>query len=553
MKQDGKSDSSHFILVLGFFCLFTPIVLSAQQKKIHSKPNIILILTDDLGWKDLGVYGSTFYETPNLDKLASEGMRFTDAYASCNVCSPSRSSIMTGQYPVHTGMTDWNIGRQYANGPMPYDKLLPPSFELNLDTAQITIAEALIQNGYATFFAGKWHLGLSPEFWPENQGFDINKGGWAAGNPKAYGMGGYFSPYHNPRLSDGPKGEFLTDRLTDEAINFIKEKNSGGTPFFIDLSYYAVHEPIEAKQEYIKKFTDKTHLLGLDTMQQFVKDAAWMNNEPGWQQRIVQANPVYAALLFTVDENVGRIVNTLKQLGIEKNTIIVFSSDNGGLSTSEGSPTSNYPLRYGKGWNYDGGIRVPLIIKWPGVVKDSSLCDFPVVNTDFYPTFLQMAGLPLMPGQHKDGVSLVPLLEGNKEIQQPIIYWHYPHYSNQGGTPSSAIRENDWKLVQFYEDNHVELYNLRADIEEQHDLSDALPKRTAEMLQALNLWKKQTGAKIPAINPYYNPDYKELMKINNENMKQFLLHYDSLFSRETFDPKMMKNLRERYNQLYHLK
>lgn len=520
--------------IFSFFCLFSPLILHAQQSKKASKPNIIFILADDLGWKDLSVYGSTFDETPNLDKLASEGMRFTDAYASCNVCSPSRSSILTGQYPVHTGITDWIAGRQSA-GPMPFDKLIALPFSYNLDTSEITIAETLKQNGYATFFAGKWHLGLSPRSWPLKEGFDVNKGGWAAGNPAAYGMGGYFSPYHNPKLEDGPKGEFLTDRLTTEAIEFIKEKSKENKPFFVDLSYYAVHEPIKAKQEYIEKFKKKAHLLGLDTLTTFLKDAPWMQNQPDWGERIVQSNPVYAALLYSVDENVGRIMTLLEKLNISKNTIIIFTSDNGGLSTSEGAPTSNLPLRYGKGWNYEGGVRIPLIVKWPGVAKGGSICHFPVVNTDFYPTFLQMAGLPLMPEQHKDGVSLLPLLQDEKIIDQPVLYWHYPHYSNQGGTPSSAIREGDWKLVQFYEDNHVELYNLQTDIEERRDLSGTLAGRTADMLQLLNAWKKQTDAKIPILNPFYNADYKKLMQKSNETWKQFISNYHTIFGKTIAD------------------
>ena len=538
-------------LNLGLLCLFSPLILNAQQHKKPSRPNIIFILTDDLGWKDLTVYGSTFYETPNLDKLASEGMRFTNAYASCNVCSPSRSSILTGQYPVRTGITDWIAGRQSA-GPMPYDKLIPLPFTLNLDTSEVTIAEALKQNGYATFFAGKWHLGLLPRSWPLQEGFDVNKGGWAAGNPRDYGMGGYFSPYHNPKLEDGPKGEFLTDRLTTEAIEFIKEKSKENKPFFADLSFYAVHEPIEAKQEYVEKFKEKAHRLGLDTLTTFVKDAAWMQNESGWEERIVQSNPVYAALLYSVDENVGRIMTVLKQLNISENTIVIFTSDNGGLSTSEGAPTTNLPLRYGKGWNYEGGVRIPLIVKWPGVTQGESVCHFPIVNTDFYPTFLQMAGLPLMPEQHKDGISLAPLLEGKKTIDQPALYWHYPHYSNQGGTPSSAIREGNWKLVQFYGDNHSELYNLRTDIEERRDLSRALPGRTADMLKLLNKWKKQTHAKIPILNPYYNPDYKELMKNNDETWRQYILNYHSLFGKEIVDSNrtQMENSLRRYIQLH---
>ena len=543
---------NHILLnftVLSFCSLLAPTTLFAQKLKKASKPNIIFILTDDLGWKDLTVYGSTFYETPNLDKLASQGMLFTDAYASSNVCSPSRSSIMTGKYPVNTGITDWIAGRQ-ANGPMPYDKLISQPFTLDLDSSEVTIAEALKQNGYATFFGGKWHLGLTPSSWPLEEGFDINKGGWAAGNPTAHGMTGYFSPYHNPLLTDGPKGEFLTDRLTTEAIKFITEKSKEDKPFFVDLSFYAVHEPIEAKKEYIEKFREKAHRLGLDTLHQFVEDADWMKKESGWGERIVQSNPVYAALLYTVDENIGRIMTLIKRLGISENTILIFTSDNGGLSTAEGEPTSNLPLRYGKGWNYEGGIRVPLIIKWPGVTRDGSICHFPVVNTDFYPTFLEMAGLPLMPTQHKDGVSLVPLLEEKKTIDQTVLYWHYPHYSNQGGSPSSAIREGDWKLVQFYVDNHVELYNIRIDIGERRELSHTFPKKTANLLQKLNSWKKQTSAKIPIVNPYYNPYYKELMKQNDETWSQYLSNYHTLFGSEIIDSNrnLMQKKLENYIQ-----
>lgn len=499
-----------------FVWIFTILVMlnfplpafSQSNLQSNKKPNIIFILVDDMGWKDLGTYGSTFYESPNIDLLAGQGMKFMNAYASCNVCSPSRSSIMTGQYPVHTGITDWIPGRSNFRKPQPYLKLIERPFLNNLPKSEITIAQALKRNGYATCFAGKWHLGMEPSSWPLSEGFDYNYGGWSAGNPRAGGMNGYFSPWNNPKLKNGPKGEFLTDHLTTLTIEFIKKEVKAGRPFFADLSFYAVHVPIEAKEKYIEKFKVKAHRLGLDTMQQFVKDAPWMQGN--FKERMVQSDPVYAGLIYTVDENVGRIMKAIKDLGIDDNTIIVFTSDNGGLSTSEGSPTSNYPLRYGKGWNYEGGIRVPLIIKWPGVTKPGAVCNFPVVNTDFYPTFLQMADLPQMPQQTKDGVSLVPLLEGKNKIDQPVLYWLYPHYGDQGGAPGAAIREGDWKLVQFYEDNHVELYNLRIDIEERRDLSKAFPAKTAVMLKKLNTWKKETHAKIPLINPFYNLNYKLL-------------------------------------------
>jgi arylsulfatase A-like enzyme len=532
------------------FCLFSPHSVFPQKHKNSAKPNIIFILVDDLGWKDLGVYGSTFYETPNLDRLAAEGMRFTDAYAGSPICSPSRSSILTGQSPTRTGITDWIVGRQNQEGPTPGDKLLPLPFAFNLDTAQVTIAEALKQGGYTTFFAGKWHLGMTEAYWPERQGFDVNKGGWAAGNPKDYGMGGYFSPYHNPRLPDGPKGEFLTDRLTTEAIQYILQNRNTGKPFFVELAFYAVHTPLEAKQAYIEKFREKAHAMGLDSVQQFVRDP-WMR--PGGKERIIQANPVYAGLLYSVDENVGRIMTTLKEAGLADNTIVVFTSDNGGLSTSEGSPTSNAPLRYGKGWNYEGGVRVPLIIKWPQVTAAGSLCHDPVINMDLYPTFLQMAGMPLLPEQHKDGVSMAPLLKGGALAGQSMLYWHYPHYSNQGGSPSSAIRAGDWKLVQFYEDNRIELYNLAWDIREQRDLAYAFPDKTGQLLELLNKWKKATDAKIPLINPYYNPNYTEVMKDRQETFRQYLSNFDTLFEKSFFNPNLMDSLTKQYHKTYNLK
>ncbi len=547
-------------LIVGLLYLLLPLNLLAQQQEKSSKPNIIFILVDDMGWKDLGTYGSTFYETPNIDQLASQGMKFMDAYASSPECSPSRSSIMTGQYPVHTGITDWIIGGQNIIGPMPNQKLIQKPFLLNLPKSETTIAQVLKNNGYVTCFAGKWHLGMSDDYWPKAEGFDYNYGGWTAGNPVDFGMGGYFSPYHNPRLKDGPKGEFLTDRLTTETINFIKKEAKSGKPFFADLSFYAVHEPIEAKKEYIEKFKEKAHRLGLDTLQQFVKDAPWMQAYPSYKERTVQDNAVYAGLIYSVDENVGRIMKALKELGISKNTIIVFSSDNGGLSTAEGSPTSNFPLRYGKGWTYDGGIRIPLIVKWPGVTQPGSVSKFPVVNTDFYPTFLQMAVLPQMPNQTKDGVSLVPLLVGKNTINQPAIYWHFPHYSDQGGGPSSAVREGNWKIIQFYGDNHVELYNLHFDIGERRDLAKTFPEKTAQLTTLLNDWKKKNDAKIPTINPYYNPvPFETFIKANkidsywNPKLRPILDKYDSLFSKQVFDPALFQSFKKMYKEKYNLK
>ena len=552
------------ISLISTFLLLSLVLVHHSYAGSHSqkarKPNIIFILCDDMGWKDLGTYGSTFYETPNIDKLASQGMKFMDAYSSSPECSPSRSSIMTGQYPVRTGITDWIVGAQNIFGPLPNQKLIQKPFVLNLPKSEKTIAQTLKENGYATCFAGKWHLGLSQKYWPKNEGFDYNYGGWAAGNPRDYGMGGYFSPWNNPKLKNGPKGQFLTDHLTTETIKFIKKEVKAGKPFFADLSFYAVHEPIEAKKKYIEKFKRKAHRLGLDTLQQFVKDAPWMKVYPSFKERSVQDNPVYAGLIYSVDQNVGRIMNTLKELGISKNTIVVFTSDNGGLSTAEGSPTTNYPLRYGKGWTYEGGVRVPLIIKWPGVTQAGSVSRFPVINTDFYPTFLQMADLPQMPKQTKDGVSLVPLLEGKKSIDQPELYWHFPHYSDQGGSPSSAMREGNWKLIQFYGDHHEELYNLRTDIEERRNLAKALPERTAKMSSLLNEWKSRTHAKIPSVNPYYNPKkFDEYIKRHHVNsfwsgkLHSYLARYDTNFSKNVYDPSFYRDLLKKYRKMYGLR
>ena len=537
--------------------LFPQQSCAGEPQSPPTKPNIVFILCDDLGWRDLGCTGSNFYETPNIDRLAARGMKFMDAYASSPVCSPSRSSILTGQYPVHTGITDWIPGGSNILGPDPDMSVLEPNFVQNLATNGVTIAQALKAGGYATCFAGKWHLGLDPKSWPLPEGFDYNYGGWAAGNPRAYGMGGYFSPWHNPYLADAPKGTFLTDELTTKTIEFIKQEAKAGKPFFADLSFYAVHEPIEAKPEYIQKFKEKAHRLGLDTQPQFVKDEPWMQEYHSFKERIIQADPVYAGLIYSVDENVGRILDTLKELGIYSNTIVVFSSDNGGLATAEGSPTSNLPLRDGKGWTYEGGVRVPLIVCWPGVTSPGAACTFPVVNTDFYPTFLDIAGLPQRPEQSVDGVSLAPLLRGEPAINQPVIYWHYPHYGDQGGTPSSALRMGDWKLVQFYGDNHVELYNLASDVEERRDLAKALPEKTAELINLLNEWKFKTQAKIPEINPYYNPgEFAEFLRqhhIDNKwsgALKSFRENYDRYFSTNVFDPNWLPATMENYHRLY---
>lgn len=469
-----------------------------------AKPNLVFILVDDLGWADLGCYGSTFHETPNIDRLAGESLRFTSAYAACPVCSPTRTSIMTGKYPARTGVSDWIAGRQVYSPGLPCDMLLSRPFELEMKLEEITIAEALKQAGYQTFFAGKWHMGEDSIFWPEYQGFDINKGGWSVGSPR----GGYFSPYVNPRLESGPEGECLTDRLTDESISFLEANQ--GQPFLLYLSFYTVHTPLQGKPELIEKYEQKLKNSGVDPASLETTDREWIKYAPPrgrFVERTKQGHPIYASMIETLDANVGRLMQKLRELGMEENTIVIFMSDNGGLATAEGSPTSNFPLRAGKGWMYEGGIREPMFIKWPGSGSEGSLTDVPVTSTDFYPTILEMTGLDPMPEQHLDGVSLVPLLKGDGPLEERPLFWHYPHYSNQGGKPGAAVRLGDYKLIEFFDPGIVELYKLSEDVGESHNLAAEMPGKTEELLRLLHTWQAEIGAEGMDPNPDYDPEY----------------------------------------------
>lgn len=426
----------------------------------HHAPNIIFILIDDMGWKDLGCYGSSFYETPNIDRLAQNGMLFTDAYAAAPVCSPTRASILSGKYPANVGVTDW-IGA-HTDG-----KLIDAPYIDHLPLNETSIAKALQQGGYATWHLGKWHLGTKP-YYPQHHGFDINIGGCHLGHPE----NGYFSPYNIETLTDGPEGEFLTDRITDEALTLINHTKQ--KPFFLNLWYYTVHTPIQAKPEDIAKFQAKHERLGLDQMDTFEMGENFPCNhkkEMHIKRRLVQSDPTYAAMIYNLDYNIGRILETLENNKLMDNTLIVFTSDNGGLATAEGSPTCNYPLSEGKGWMYEGGVREPLIVSWPNVIEKGSRCHVPVTSPDFYPTLLEAANLEPLPDQHTDGASFLALLKGHDTINREAIYWHYPHYGNQGGTPGSSIRMGDYKLIEFFEDRSIKLFNLRKDIEENHDLS----------------------------------------------------------------------------------
>ncbi|MGR3807324.1 sulfatase [Pasteurella testudinis] len=464
------------------------------------KPNILFILLDDYGWSDTGCYGSSFYETPRLDQLAQEGARFTDAYASCPVCSPTRASILTGKYPARLGMTQWLGGRSEG-------KLADVPYIDHLSTDEFSLAKALKQGGYRTWHVGKWHLSQHNEqrfeTYPDKHGFDINIGGCDWGHP----FNGYFSPYGIETLEDGPEGEYLTDRLTDEAINLINRQDDD-RPWFMYLSHYAVHTPIECHEHLVEKYRKKARMLGIDKINPFVVGENFPcehKKDDHVIRRTIQSDPVYAAMVENMDWNIGRVLDCLKENGLEQDTIVIFYSDNGGLATAEGSPTTNKPLCEGKGWMYEGGTREPLIVRWPNYIAANSIIETPITSTDFYPTLLECAGLPLLPQQHCDGISILPTLTGESQQSDRALYWHYPHYSNQGCTPGCSVREGEWKLLEFFEDNKLELYNVYHDIAETNDVSRQHPDITARLKAKLDQWKQQVGARIPQPNPNYQP------------------------------------------------
>jgi len=450
------------ILVPGFFAS----THAAEAKR----PNLVFILVDDLGWADVGCYGSKYHSTPNIDRLASQGIRFTDAYAAGAVCSPTRASIMTGKYPARLRLTDWIPGE----GDAPTHALKVPEWRQFLPLEEITIAEALKPAGYVSASIGKWHLG-SPRYFPEHQGFDVNVAGGDIGHPASY-----FWPYEGkthtvPGLkAGGHEGDYLTDRLTDAAEDFMARNK--GRPFFLYFAHYAVHRPLEAKPAVVTKYQAR-------------------KSDGG------QTNAVYAAMVESVDDSVGRILRQLDVLGIASNTVVVFMSDNGGLWPQS---TSNAPLRAGKGYPYEGGIREPLVVKWPGVTTAGATCRVPVSSIDFFPTLLEMAGVK--PPGAADGCSLVPLLAQTGSLQRDALFWHYPHY--WGGNrvqPFGVVRAGDWKLIEFYEGLRVELYNLKEDLGETRDLATAKPRQVADLRVMLHQWRQSVGAQMPAPNPDYKP------------------------------------------------
>lgn len=497
---------------------------SCTEKKDEVKPNVLFIVADDLGYHDLSCMGSKYYETPNIDQIAGEGMVFTDGYAACQVCSPSRASLISGKFPARHGITDWigaRTGEDWSKAGY-NTKLMPPEYEYKLAQEYITLPEALKEAGYLTFFAGKWHVGEKGS-WPEDHGFDINKGGWDVGSPK----GGFYAPWNNPNLPSGPDGESLTMRLAQETADFIKANKD--TTFLAYLSFYAVHAPIQTTQEKWAKYRQKAQ-------EQGIADSGF-EMEARLPIRNVQDNPIYAGLIETMDDAVGLVLNTLKELGLDENTIVIFTADNGGVASGDNFSTSNLPLRGGKGYQYEGGIREPYFIKVPGLTEGGLTCNNPVSAVDLYPTILDLASIELRPKEHSDGVSLLPLLKGGSIPERPLI-WHYPHYGNQGGDPVSIIRMGDWKLIHYYETQSEELYNLKDDIEEAKDLSLENPKKVEELHNQLFNYLKSVKAKFPVKDPNYNAEKAEERRKYREDVLLLQLEKQRMnFLSADFDPK----------------
>ncbi len=474
-----------------YCCLTLTLILcfgcASVEHKGSLQPNVVFVLVDDLGWTDLGCYGSTFYDTPNLDKLAANSMRFTNAYAASPVCSPTRAAIMTGKNPARLHITDWIPGRPPAKADHPL--LETPQDLHNLPQSETTLAESFREAGYQTFFAGKWHLGETEASWPLAHGFEINKGGCDWGSPRAKGGGGYYSPYHNSQLGDGPDGEYLTDRLTDESIKFVEE--NGGQPFFLYLAYYTVHSPIEGCKAYDAQYEEKRKLLP-------DSGAIVTAAEHNGITRINQSDAKYAAMVRSLDANIGRLIEALETKDMLEQTVIIFTSDNGGLSTlRRPGPTSVRPLRAGKGWCYEGGIRVPLLIKYPGMTDRGKVSNALVTSMDYYPTLLELCKMSPKIDQHMDGESLVPLWSHKASQEDRVLMWHYPHYHGSTWRPGSALRKGDWKLVKYYENRVSELYNLANDIGERNDLSDSLPEVKEQLNHELEAMLTGMNAQMP--------------------------------------------------------
>jgi arylsulfatase A len=498
---------------LGCICSWAAAVAIAASLQsapaAHARqPNVVLIVIDDFGWTDLGCYGGRFYRTPNVDRLAAEGLRFTQAYSACPVCSPTRAALMTGKYPARLHLTDFIPGQRNSAK----RRLLRAEFLQQLPLEETTIAEVLRAGGYATAAIGKWHLG-GDAFGPSQQGFDVALGGSAAGSVRSH-----FAPYAReadvlPGLADAPAGEYLTDRLTVEAEKFIDGNRE--RPFFLYLAHYAVHTPIQAKAELVAAYEQAPRPAGL------------------------QNNPIYAAMVENMDQGVGRILRKLDDLKLAENTLVLFTSDNGGLATGEGPhtpATNNAPLREGKGYLYEGGIRVPLVARWPGVIKPATTSAAPAISCDVPATIAEACGVEFR--QAVDSVSLVPLLRGAAEIEREALYWHYPHYSPQGGRPGGAIRQGDYKLIEFYEQSRRELFDVVHDPSENKNLIDEQPERANRMAASLAAWRGSLDAQMPRANPDFEPDTQAAdgtltLQANTADVHGVMVRYEPLPHKNT--------------------
>ena len=487
----GRDRRRYVFIFIGVLVLLRGLLLlggaaraQAQQREPAEKPNVVFIYADDMGWKDVGFMGSPYFQTPHLDRLARQGMTFTAAYANAPNCAPSRAALLTGQYAPRTGVYTVNSP---ARGPARLRKLIPIPNKRTLPREAVTVADVLGEAGYATASMGKWHLGDPPERGPKAQGFDVNVGGYGIGNPNPFGA--YFAPWENPYLEDDvAPGTYLTNHLTDRALAFVERHQS--RPFFLYLPFYNVHSPWQAPDSLVQKYQE--------------------------QGKGAKVKPAYGAMIEALDRNVGRLLAKLDALGLRENTIVVFTSDNGGHAAA----TSMKPLRGSKGTLYEGGIRVPLVVRWPGVTAPGSTSDTPVVGTDVFPTLLEMTGTSVPAGKLLDGRSFVPLLRGRSDaLVERALYWHFPAYLQsyteaQGAwrtTPAGAIRKGAWKLIQFFETGRVELYNLEQDLAESRNRASERPQKAAQMLRLLKRWRRRTGAPVPATpNPAYDPESDDL-------------------------------------------
>lgn len=520
------------VCVLGF--VLTAVLQQNALAAGARLPNIVVFLVDDLGWRDLQCYGSEFHRTPRIDEFAARGVRFTQAYAACHVCSPTRASVLTGRYPARLKLTDWLPGRR----DFAFQKLRNAATIQQLPLSEVTVAEVLREHGYRTAHIGKWHLGEDPGG-PLQQGFDVRVPNWNKGWPKT----GFYAPFDLDGLPDEP-GDYLTDRLTDEAEKFMETQRD--VPFFLYFSHFAVHDPIEGRRDLVEAFESRRGQLSEGAGLAYILEGnpdersplsraalTAMAGRAEWSgygvlpQRTVkirqrQDNVQFAAMVGALDESFGRVVDCLRRLGLEQDTIVLLCSDNGGMSAANfGRPgrrieadqldaawsTSNLPLRGGKGWLYEGGIRVPLIVRVPNG-RSGVECDVPVISNDLFPTILEAAGLPARPDQHCDGVSLAGLLrDGGAVPAREALYWHFPHYSNHGmQSPGGAVRCGDFKLIEYFENYSVQLFNLREDPGEQTDLAGLLPERVQELRGRLQRWRTEVGAVLPQSNPDYRED-----------------------------------------------